>query len=313
MRLVKPPHLRKGDLIGLISPASPPSSLAAMETGVRYLEGLGYGVKAGKHARAQRGYLAGTDAQRVADLNGMLNDPQVKAIFALRGGYGTPRLLPYVDYDAARRQPKILVGHSDLTALQLALYRRAGLVTFSGPMVASDFGKTPDPYTEEHFWRLLTSSARVGFLPNPPQQPVTGRRPGRATGRLLGGNLSLLVSGLGTAYSPSFRGALLVLEDVHEHYHRLDRMLTQLRNAGVFARIKGLVLGQFTRCTPHNPGEPYLTLEQVFDDVLSWVPGPALQGFQYGHVAQKLTVPFGLQARLDADRGTVEVLEPAVE
>jgi muramoyltetrapeptide carboxypeptidase len=312
MRTVKPPRLRPGDVIGLIAPAGPVLNAERVETGVRYLEGLGYRVRLGEHARAQRGYLAGTDAQRVADLNAMLNDPQVKAIFALRGGYGSPRLLPDVDYEAARRQPKIFVGHSDVTALQLALHRRTGLVTFSGPMVVPDFGAAPDPFTEENFWRLLTSSARVGLLPSPPGEPAVPRRGGRAEGRLLGGNLSLLLSGLGTPFSPTFRDALLVVEDVNEHLHRVDRMFTQLRNAGILSQIRGLVLGRFTRCHPHAPGEPHLTLEEIFGDASAWVPGPVLEGFPYGHVAQKLTLPLGLRARVDADRGTVEVLEGAV-
>src|SRR2546425_3499234 len=136
MTILKPPRLRRGDVIGLIAPASAPSDLRKVERAVRYLEKLGYRVKVGEHVGARHGYFAGTDEQRVADLNGMLNEPQVKAIFALRGGYGTPRLLPLVDYRAVRRRPKILVGYSDLTALQLALFRRTGLITFSGPMAA---------------------------------------------------------------------------------------------------------------------------------------------------------------------------------
>ena len=313
MGLLKPPRLRKGDVIGLIAPASPYPNAARVEVGVRYLEGLGYRVKFGRHITARHGYLAGSDAQRLEDLNTMLNDPQVRAIFALRGGYGTPRLLPVVDYRAVRRQPKIVVGFSDLTALELALYRRTGLVTFSGPMVASDFGRSPDPYAEEHFWRVLTSNRPAGALPNPPGEPPRSRRPGQAEGRLLGGNLSLLTSCLGTRFSPDYRGALLVLEDVGEQYHRLDRMFTQLRNAGILSRIAGLVLGHFTRCTPSNTREPHLTPTAMLDEVLTWFDAPVIERFSYGHIARKLTLPLGLRARLDADRGKLEVLEPAVE
>ena len=151
MKILKPARLRRGDVIGLISPASAPLPAEKIEKGVRYLERLGYRVKPGEHVAAQRGYFAGTDAQRLSDLNTMLNDPQVRAIFAIRGGYGSPRLLPFVDYRAVRRQPKIFAGFSDLTALQLALFRRAGLVTFSGPLPGVEFWQKPDPYTEEHF------------------------------------------------------------------------------------------------------------------------------------------------------------------
>jgi len=233
MNIVKPPRLRRGDVIGLIAPASPLKNAGRIEASVRYLERLGYRIQLGRHVTERHGYLAGTDAQRAADLNAMLGDPQVRAVFALRGGYGTPRLLPWVDYRAVRRQPKILVGYSDLTALQLALFRRTGLVTFSGPMLGADLRPSLDPYTEEHFWRLLTSRRTAGALSNPRNRPLIVRRPGRAEGRLLGGNLSLLVSSLGTSFSPDYRDALLVLEDVDEHLHRLDRMFTQLRNAGV--------------------------------------------------------------------------------
>src|SRR5881394_4667621 len=186
MTIVKPPRLRRGEVIGLISPASTPWPAEKIEKGARYLEGLGYRVKLGEHVAARHGYFAGTDAERLNDLNAMLNDPQVNAVFAVRGGYGSPRLLPFVDYQAVRRQPKIIVGFSDITALQLALFRRTGLVTFSGPLPGVEFWRKPDPYTEEHFWRLLTSSRRVGPLPNPAGQPLRRRISGRARGRLLG-------------------------------------------------------------------------------------------------------------------------------
>src|SRR5436190_22497418 len=213
MKILKPPRLRRGDVIGLISPASAPLPAEKIERGVDYLEGLGYRVKLGPHVAAQHGYFAGTDAQRLNDLNAMLNDPQVKAIFAIRGGYGSPRLLPFVDYRAVRRQPKIFAGFSDLTALQLALFRRVGLVTFSGPLPGVEFWQKPDPYTEEQFWRLLTSTRRVGPLHNPNRERLRARIRGRGQGRLLGGNLSLVVSNLGTPFSPDYDGAILVLED----------------------------------------------------------------------------------------------------
>jgi len=312
MNILKPPRLRRADVIGLISPASPPLPAEKIEKGARYLEGLGYRVKLGEHVAAQHGFFAGTDAQRLSDLNAMLNDPQIKAIFAIRGGYGSPRLLPFVDYRAVRRRPKIIVGFSDVTALQLALLRRTGLITFSGPLPGVEFWQKPDPYTEEHFWRLLTSTRRVGPLPNPRNEPSHSRIPGRAEGRLLGGNLSLLVSNLGTRFSPDYRGTILVLEDVGEHFHRIDRMFTQLRNAGILDQINGLVLGHFTNCKASDSAKPHLKLNEIIEEVLSWLNVPVVEGFQYGHVARKLTVPFGLRARLDAGRGTLTVTESAV-
>jgi muramoyltetrapeptide carboxypeptidase len=312
MTILKPPRLRRGDVIGLVSPGSAPVPADKIEKGTKYLEGLGYRVKPGRHVAAQHGYFAGTDADRLSDLNATLNDPQVAAVFAVRGGYGSPRLLPFVDYRAARRRPKIVVGFSDITALQLALFRRVGLVTFSGPLAGVEFWQKPDPYTEEHFWRLLTSSRRIGGLPNPAGQPLRRRISGRARGRLLGGNLSLVTSNLGTPFSPDYRGAILVLEDVGEDIYRLDRMFTQLRNAGLLAHVNGLALGRFTGVNAGDPPRPHLNLGEMLDEVLSWLNVPTVEGLQYGHVARKLTLPVGLRAELDADRGTLTVLESAV-
>ena len=312
MHILKPPRLRRGNLIGLIAPASAPKDWSVVERGVRYLESLGYRTKIGQHAHARRGYLAGTDEQRVADLNGFLHDREVRAIFALRGGYGTPRMLPMVDYAAARRDPKIVVGYSDVTALQMALFRRAGLITFAGPMLAADLAQKRNTFAEAQFWRMLTSAGRAGDLAQPRAKRMSTRHSGRAEGRLVGTNLSLLVSSLGTPFSPDYRRALLVLEDVHEHFHRLDRMLTQLRNAGVLRSISGLILGAFTKCSPGDPSQPYLDQAAIFNDALGWFSQPAVDGFGFGHVPAKLTIPLGCLARLDADRGRLELLESAV-
>jgi muramoyltetrapeptide carboxypeptidase len=310
--IVKPPCLNKGDVIGLVSPASAPSSSEKIEKSVRYLESLGYRVKVGKHAATVYGYLAGTDEERAADLNEMLHDRNVKAIFAVRGGYGTPRLLSLVDYRAVRRDPKIIVGYSDLTALQLALFRKAGLVTFSGPMAGVEMWEKIDPYTEENFWRVVTSTTRIGLLTNPPEEPTQTLRSGKATGRLVGGNLSLLVSLLGTPYAPNFKQSLLLLEETDEAPHRVDRMLAQLTNAGIFEKIKGVLLGKFTDCVPKDPSQPYFATEEVLRQYAEKLQIPVLANLQYGHLPRKLTIPIGLKTRLDVSRGAVEVLENAV-
>jgi muramoyltetrapeptide carboxypeptidase len=305
-------RLRRGDVIGLVAPASPPRTRQRVEAGVRYLEALGYRVKLGRHVDAKRGYLAGSDGERLEDLNAMFRDRQVRAIFAVRGGYGSPRLLPFLDYAAVRRDPKILVGSSDVTGMQLALWRRARLLTFSGPMIETDFGGIRDPYMEETFWDMVTSSRRRRWMRQPAGQSLETLRRGRVEGRLLGGNLSLVVSNLGTPYHPQYQGALLVLEEVGEPLHRVDRMLTQLRNAGVLDRIGGLIFGQFTDCPPIDTDRLLLTKQRLFEDVAGWFSGPILEGLSYGHVTQKLTVPIGVQARLDAGRGRLELLENVV-
>lgn len=309
--VIKPPRLRRGDVIGLVSPASPPRRPEQVEGAVRYLEGLGYRVKPGRHLGARHGFSAGTDAQRAEDLNGMFRDPQVNAVFALRGGNGCCGLLGRLDYVAARRHPKIFTGYSDLTFLQLALWRRARLVTFSAPMPAVEFWRGPDPYTEEHFWALLTSRARRRGLPAPPEQPVERRRGGVAEGPLLGGCCSLVAGLLGTPYLPDLRGAVLFLEDVNEAPHRIHRMLTQFGHARVLPRLAALLLGQFTAAGP-EPGEPHLPLPAIYAETLGGVRGPVLANLAYGHVPRKLTLPQGVRARVDGDRGRLTLIEPAV-
>jgi muramoyltetrapeptide carboxypeptidase len=304
--------LRRGDVIGLVAPASPPRSRQRVEAGVRYLEGLGYRVKLGRNVDAKHGYLAGTDAQRLEDLNGMFRDRQVRAIFAMRGGYGSPRLLPFIDYAVVRRDPKVLVGFSDLTGLQLALWRRARLVTFSGPMLETDFGGVRDAFTEEIFWDLVTSNRGRRWMGQPAGQRLKTLRSGRVEGRLLGGNLSLIVSNLGTPYHPQYQGALLFLEEIGEPLYRVDRMLTQLRNAGVLQRIGGLICGQVTESPRSNADQESLAKQQLWKEVADWFDGPMVEGLSYGHMTTKLTVPMGVQARLDASRGRLELLECVV-
>ena len=309
---IKPPRLRKGELIGLISPASTPSSSEKIEGAVKYFEGLGYRVSVGRHAMDQVGYLAGTDEDRVADLNAMLEDRSVRAVMAIRGGYGTPRILDRVNYAALRRDPKIIVGYSDLTALLLAVFRRTGLVTFSGPMAGVEMWNSIDPFTEEHFWRVITSASKIGRLKNPDDDPLRGPGKGKASGHLLGGNLSLLISLMGTPFSPSYRGSVLFLEDVDEAPHRVDRMFAQLRHARVLNCINALILGRFTDCRPTDPSKPFLSIEEVLAEVESAAAIPVLSNFQYGHIPRKLTVPIGIRAVVDAALRSVEVIESAV-
>ena len=261
---------------------------------------------------ARHGYLAGTDDLRSEDLNDMFRDPAVKAIFAIRGGYGTPRLLHMVDYNAVRRNPKILVGYSDLTALQLALYKKTGLITFSGPMVGVEMWDAIDPFTEDHFWRVITSARAIGALQNPEEDPVSLYNRGKASGLLIGGNFSLLMSLLATPYLPDLREAVLLLEDVDEAPHRVDRMFAQLHHAGITKNIAGLVLGKFTDCVPSDPSAPHLTIDQVLEDALKRIGCPVLTNFQYGHIAKKLTVPLGVKAVLDTRMGSLKIPEGAV-
>jgi muramoyltetrapeptide carboxypeptidase len=312
LHILKPPRLRRGDCIGLVAPASTPSSSEKIEKGVRYLESLGYRVIVGKHVSEVYGYLAGTDEQRASDFNSMVADANVKAIIAIRGGYGTPRILPLIDYRSLKRNPKIIVGYSDVTALQLAIFRKTGLVTFSGPMSGVEMWDGIDPYTEDKFWRIITSNKKVEHLRNPDEETLAIMRAGTGSGRILGGNFALVASLIGTPYMPDLKKAILVLEDVDEAPHRIDRMLAQLSHAGILKNLSGLVFGKFTDCVPSDPTKPYLTIDQILQEIPAKVTCPVIANFQYGHIAKKLTIPLGLKGRIETKSGMVEVVENAV-
>ncbi len=309
MTIVKPQRLKPGDVIGICAPASAPDDDNHLEKGIRYLERLGYRVEPGRHLHKRRGYLAGTDAERAEDINRFFADRNIKAIISARGGYGSLRILSLLDFNMIRRAPKIFVGYSDLTALHLALLTRCGLISFSGPMVASDFGKNFGGKAEEQFWRLLAS-------PTPPD-PLKGTRPpanlkaARRTveGRIIGGNLSLLAAMLGTPYVPRIERLLLFLEEIDERPYRIDRILQQMRLAGFLDRARGIILGQFVDCGP-APGKPSLTLREVFTEAFG--DTPVVAGLPFGHISNPLTLPIGIRARLDPARQYLTFLESPV-
>jgi muramoyltetrapeptide carboxypeptidase len=313
--IVKPKHLRLGDTVGLIAPANATFLQVELDVARETLEALGLRVKAGAHLLDRYGYLAGRDADRAADVNALFADRDVRAVLALRGGWGSARLLPHLDYAAIRRHPKVLMGYSDVTALLNAVQARTGLVTFHGPVGIS----TWTPFSIESMAAVLFEGD-TPTLANPVElrdglvqvedriQTIT---PGRARGRLLGGNLTVLTAIVGTPYLPDLDGAILFLEDTGEAVYRMDRMLTHLKLAGLLDRIKGFVFG---RCTDCKPGEGYgaLTLDEVFADHVKPLGVPAFRGSMIGHIDRQFTVPVGLPAEIDADAGTIRLLEPAV-
>ncbi len=313
MKSVKPKALRHGDVIGVIAPASPPTSQEKIDKGAEYLERLGYRVKFGKNVRAVRGFLAGTDEERAADVNEMFADKQVRAIIAVRGGYGTPRLLPLINYQLIKRNPKIFVGYSDLTALQLALYKKTWMVSFSGPMAGVEMFKGIDAFTEEHFWRMVTSTKKSGVIHNPDSRPLTPLVKGKASGVLVGGNLSLITSIAGTPYAPSFKNSILFFEEIGEECYRFDRLMNQLALTGIFRNTKGIVVGELTDIKASDPTTPFLTVDEIVADHLSHLSKPILTGLMYGHVARKLTMPIGIRASIDTAQCSLSFLEAAVD
>lgn len=312
---VKPRRLAAGDTIGLIDPASATFLRQDVEIVTDVLAALGFKVKRGAHLMDRYGYLAGRDVDRAADVNALFADPEVRGILAVRGGWGSARLLPHLDFEGIRRNPKVLAGYSDLTALLNAVHARTGLVTFHSPVGVS----TWTPFSVEHARRVLIDG-EAPTLSNPVEVkdtlvPVEHRvstiTPGVARGRLLGGNLTVLSALVGTPYLPDFDGAILFLEDVREQIYRIDRMLTQLALAGVLGRVRGVVIG---KCTDCDPGEGYgsLTLEEVFDDHVKPLGVPAWHGAMIGHIDRQFTLPIGLEVEIDAKGGTIKLLEPAV-
>jgi len=311
MTITKPPRLKKGDLIGLVSPSSTIADPARIEKGVSYLERLGYRVIVGNHVLKTYGYLAGTDEERAQDLHSMFGNKEVRAVWCIRGGYGTPRLLRSLNYRLIAQNPKIFVGYSDITTLHMAIFRRTGLVTFHGPMLGVDMAGQMEPYSEERLWQTLTSATKPGVVPLPAPGPQ-GLRSGRATGRMIGGNLALLQSIMGTRYLPDFTDTLLFIEEIGEEPYRVDRMLVHMLNAGVFAKVRGVLVGQFTDCEPKDATKPSLSLARVFEEAAEYAGVPMLARMPFGHEEVKMTIPVGTRGRMDATAGTLELLESAV-
>jgi muramoyltetrapeptide carboxypeptidase len=313
--VIKPKRLKKGDLVGLINPAGATFNTDQAEIYRETLAALGLRTRFGDHLFDRRGYLAGRDEDRAADINTLFADSEVRALLALRGGWGCSRLLPLLDYELIRRNPKIVLGFSDLTALLLAVYAKTGLVTFHGPTGNS----TWNAFTTDHVRRLLFDGAAFE-MQNPAgsddrlvqvENRVLTITSGVARGRLVGGNLSVLTAMMSSVYLPDFEGSILFLEEVGEEIYRVDRMLTQLKLAGVLERIAGFVFG---RCTDCGPGRGFgsLTLQEVLGDHVAPLGVPAWYGSMIGHIKDKFTVPLGIEAEIDSDAGTIKLLEPAV-
>jgi len=273
---------------------------------------LGYKVVQSEHVLEKKGYLAGEDQFRADDLNAMFRDPQIDAIICTRGGYGTPRIIDQLDFEAIGNNPKIFVGYSDITAISLAIWQKTGLVTFSGPMVAVEMANNIHEFTEQNFWEMVSSPAPVGVLANPEDVPLKIFKPGEAKGRLLGGCLSLINVLLGTPYCPDFNGAILFIEEIEEEAYRIDRYLAQMKMAGILDSISGIVLGQFIDCEPKDRTKPSLELDEIFHDYFDRLNIPVIQDFAYGHGPIKHTIPIGAQAYLNTEKGGLIITEGAV-
>ena len=312
----RPPRLRPGDVVGLIEPASFSDDLLQLEGVKAVVAGMGLVPRLGRHVATRYGYLAGTDEQRAADINAMFGDSAVRAIFAVNGGWGSARLLPHLDWDRIRANPKLLIGFSDVTALHLAFAARAGFPTLHAPNAANGWYET----SWDSFWRLAFAGEAPLFQPPETLGPdvegedgsprVATIRPGTARGLLIGGNLSVLATLVGTPWLPDFEGAILFLEDVNEAEYRIDRMLNQLALAGVLGKVAGVIFGQCTRCASRLPGYIGFTVPQLLDQYIRPLGVPAFRGANIGHIADQLCLPVGAEVEMDAGRGSIRVLEP---
>ena len=296
--------------IGVASPASAVKDASTFEGGISYLNSIGLRVKTGRTLFASEGYLSGDDATRAFEFNTFLRDPEIGAIFCARGGYGTLRILPLLDYDAARSSPKLIVGYSDITALQLAMFTETGLSSISGPMVSTEWFDI-DPESERLFLELAQGHIPAPLL-GPHGTPLRGLRGGQVTGVLLGGNLSILCRLIGTSYMPSLEGAILFIEDVGETPHRIDGMLAQLKLAGIWDLLGGLVIGMFTK--EDSPDHTPTSIQKVFLDYCVQAPFPVATGLIYGHIPTKNALPIGVNARLEVSgsQASLSILEPVV-
>lgn len=317
MDVLKPPALKPGDTIGIVAPASHSALPSALTNGRRSIEALGFRTVTAPHLADRHGFLAGTDADRLADLQAMFAAPDVQGIVCLRGGYGSVRMLPHMDYDSIRAHPKVFVGYSDITALHGAIQRNTGLVTFWGPMVSSDMSPVLHPYNRDAFVKAVAGTVPVGEIPHPDgMPPVQAIRGGRTSGPLIGGTLSLLAAAVGTPYEYDYDGTVLFFEDVGEEPHRVDRMLTQLLQADRLSRVSGIVIGECAGCgsAPHNPAFPYgsFSIEEVFIDRLQPLGIPVIYGLSAGHGTYKATLPLGVRVSLDGDACSLKIDESGV-
>ena len=314
---IKPPVLRAGDTAGIISPSTQVTDPEKLDLAARTLNYFGLKPKWAKNVKTHRAQGVATVQERAEDLHSMFRDPEVKAVFCIRGGYGASQLLDHIDYGLIASNPKIFIGYSDITALHLAIRKRTGLITFHGPVLLSQF----TPYTQDCFRRALFQKGALGPLGNPkdenvlrPAHRLRTIKPGRASGRLTGGNLTLISTLMGTPYEIDTKGSVFFTEDVGEEPYRIDRMLTQLLLAGKLKEAAGTVFGECLDCRPNDykPSSAWnLTFGEVLDDRFSGIATPVFSGLTIGHTDDQLTLPLGVHATVDADQCQLIIEESA--
>ncbi|MEO9533501.1 MAG: LD-carboxypeptidase [Crocinitomicaceae bacterium] len=305
---IKPKGLIKGDLIGITAPAGCIWNKAHVSKIEGILKDLGFRTKVGKTVYQQVGYLAGSDEMRANELMEMFEDNSIRAILTMRGGWGCSRILDLLDYEKIKTKPKVLMGFSDITSLVNAIYSKTGLVTYHGPCGYSSWG---DFSTQQVINSVVKGVPFTMENPSDNREDLKVWSSGQAQGELVGGNLTVMVSMIGTQYEPNWNGKLLFLEEISEEPYRVDRMLWQMRQAGIFKKINGLVIGSFRKCNPEEP-EKSFTLAEVFEQHFKNASFPVYQGASFGHIAPKFTLPIGIKAEMDTSSFTIQTLEKSV-
>jgi muramoyltetrapeptide carboxypeptidase len=312
---VKPQRLKSGDTIGLIAPGSYITG-AELNTSVKNLNELGFNVVYTNNILSKNGYFAGSDKQRAADVDQMFYRKDVAGIICARGGYGCTRILPLINYNVIKVNPKVIMGYSDVTSLLYGIYKETGLICFHGPVGTSTY----NDFTTNYFRETLMNPGDSLVLKNGEpesadeefkQSTITD---GVATGELIGGNLSVVASLIGTAYDIDTKNKIIFLEETEEDPYKIDRMLTQMIMAGKFVGASGIVLGVFKDCKPSEKTsfDSSFTLMEVLKNRLAGLNIPVVYGMSFGHINNKFILPFGIKAHLDASKQTLTLLESAV-
>ena len=309
--MIKPKGLKLGNTIGIIAPASSTTEEKVDKVYEKLTE-MGFKVKMGKSPNSRHGYLSGTDEIRSNDINEMFKDDEVDGIICIRGGYGTPRILDLLDYDAIKNNPKVFVGYSDITALHIAFNQKSGLVTYHGPMAASDIIGDFDDFSKEGLLNIIMGKDWDGKISNPEGEEITTINGGIAEGEIIGGNLCLISDTMGTPYEIDVKGKILFIEEIGEEPYKIDRMLNQLKLAGKFEEASGIILGDFNNCD-NGKHDENLSLAQVFEDHIKPAGKPTIYNLQSGHCNPMVTLPFGIKARLDADKQELIILDKSTK
>lgn len=303
--MIRPKPLKIGDKIGLVAPASPVLQ-DRIEPSIKAMEALGLKVSLGESCRGVHGFLAGNDKLRANDINKMFEDKSIKGVFAIRGGYGCGRILDMLDYDMISKNPKVFAGYSDVTILHNIFNKKCNFITFHAPMPASELYKGVDDYTLDYFKKNIFSDKPLGVIRNPEGQDFKTLVNGRAKGKLVGGNLSLVVSTMGTPYELNTKNKILFLEDVDETPYKIDKMLLQLKQCGKFKDAAGIILGAWTDCEAKDEAKS-LSLMEVFEELIIPENKPTIYNLACGHCLPTISLPLGAKVIIDADKREIEI------